>query len=98
MLPSQASPTRNSAQMQPVRHRGGLRTAPHAQLAEDPRDVHAGGLLRHVEGRPDLTVGGALADQGENLALARGEPKRIVVAAARIGPGPLAAGLAGLAD
>ena len=46
----------------PVGDGGGLGAGAHVELAEDPGDVDAGGLLRHVQRRADLAVGGALGD------------------------------------
>ena len=80
--PRPAQPAeRQPVQMQPVRHRGGLRAAAHAELAEDPRDVHAGRLLGHEQRRADLAVGRALGDQREHLALARGQAERVLAGA-----------------
>src|SRR5947207_9214493 len=69
----------SGVEAQAVRHRGGLGAAAHAQLGEDARHVHARGLLGHVERVADLAVGPALGHERENLALARGEPERLLL-------------------
>lgn len=38
--------------------------------------MHAGGLLGHVQRRPDLTIGGTAGKQREHLELARRQPER----------------------
>src|SRR3954471_13240003 len=60
-----------------VRDGGRLRAAPDVELGQDARDVHARGLLRHVELGADLAVRRAARDEGEHLPLARREPERV---------------------
>src|SRR5437764_386148 len=86
--PSQATRTRpeanrstgGSAVCEPeaVRDGGGLRAAADVELGEDPRDVDARRLLGHVELGADLAVGGATGDEGEDLALARGQAEGVL--------------------
>src|SRR5436305_6273965 len=64
---------------QAVRHRGGLGAAANAELGEDARHEHARRLLRHVERVADLAVGPALGHEHEHLALAWGEPERLLL-------------------
>ena len=75
----------HSAQVVPVRHRGRLRPALDSELRQDPRDVHARGLLGHEQRRTDLSVGRALGDQRQHLPLACGQPERILGTALRPG-------------
>src|SRR4051794_15312013 len=63
---------------EPVRDGRRLRAAAHVELGEDPRDVHARGLLCHEELRADLAVGRATGDEREHLALARRQAERIL--------------------
>src|SRR4051812_4870190 len=63
---------------QPVRDGRRLRAAAHVELREDPRHVHARGLLGHEELRADLAVRRAAGDEREHLALAGREAERIL--------------------
>ena len=47
---------RSAREAEAVRHGRRLGPAAHVELGEDPRDVHAGGLLGHVELGADLAV------------------------------------------
>ena len=82
--PSRRRPrhSRRLLQVQPVRHSRGLSTATHAKLAENPRDVHARGLLGHEQRGADLAVGRALGDECQHLPLARGQAERVLAAVA----------------
>src|SRR4051795_13133183 len=60
-----------------VRDGGRLGAGAHVELGEDAGDVHARGLLGHVQLRADLAVRGAPGHQGQHLALARGEPEGV---------------------
>ena len=53
--------------------RGRLGAAGGAELAQDVGHVHRDGLGADEELAPDLAVGAALGDQGEDLGLARGQ-------------------------
>src|SRR3954449_6353503 len=84
---------RSAYEPEPVRDRRRLGAAAHVELGEDPRDVHARRLLRHVELRADFAVGRAPGEQLEHLALARREPERVVARGrGRRGLVPLARG------
>src|SRR5215212_3408650 len=52
-----------------VRDGGRLGAGAHVELGEDARDVHARGLLGHVEPGADLAVRRAAGHEGEHLAL-----------------------------
>src|SRR5919198_2623551 len=47
------------------------------ELGQDPRYVHAGGLLGHEQRLADLAVRAAVGDQLEDGALALGEAERV---------------------
>ena len=53
--------------------RGGLGAAGGAELAEDVRHVHAGGLRRDEQHRGDLPVAAARGDEPEHLAFPAGQ-------------------------
>jgi GGDEF domain-containing protein len=57
-----AADVASGREVQAVRNGRGLGATAHAELAQDPRDVHAGRLLGHEQGRADLPVRGALGD------------------------------------
>ena len=65
-----------------MRDRRRLGAAADVELGEDPRHVHARGLLGHEELRADLAVRRAAGEQREHLALARREAERVLVAGA----------------
>src|SRR5438270_11291910 len=62
-----------SCDAQSLRGRGGRRSVRDRQLAEDPRYVHARGLVAYKQLAADLAVGQAVTEQGQNLDLARRE-------------------------
>jgi probable F420-dependent oxidoreductase len=71
---------------------GGFRAAGGAQLAQDVRDVHAGGLRRDVQDGGDLAVAAARGDEPEHLAFPAGQRRedralRLVIGQ-RPDPGP----------
>ena len=78
------------AETRPGRVGRGLRTARHVELAQDPAHVMLGGLRRDHQALGDLRVRQALAEQREDLELARGE--------LLVQPRPAAAGGAELAQ
>ena len=57
----------------PMRHRGRLQPGGHAELGEDVRHVHAGGLARYEQLLGYLAVREPVGDQPEHLDLARGQ-------------------------
>ena len=62
---------------QAVRRGGRLDARAHAEFGQDPRDVHAGGLLGDEQRLADLAVRVTLGHQGQDAELARGEPEAV---------------------
>src|SRR4051812_5480358 len=78
--PSQATFMRCSlGESHAVGDGGRLRAAADVELGKDPRDVHAGRLLGHVQLGADLAVRRAAGDEREHLALARRQAERVAV-------------------
>src|SRR5215475_15875788 len=63
-------------QVQPVRGGGGLAPRGHPELAEDVRDVDAGGPVGDEQLGSDLPVATPGGDQPQHFLLACGEPER----------------------